>query len=190
MLVLDEYDKVLKINPGNIAALAAQGYILWVLKDLNKARRKFEEGIEVKAVVSETFVGILWYGLARVYAEKGFMTKSYDYYSQAITSSPNLGAYFMYDNSVINISFYEYITPGLLKRFEDYKAGVDFFRKQAANHLLQLHDDKGQWREALRDMKMDELTAKLHHTGLFAGRSRSCKPRKRNSGKCDRRATS
>src|SRR5262249_51896158 len=28
--VIDEYDEVLKVNPGNIAALAAQGYLYWL----------------------------------------------------------------------------------------------------------------------------------------------------------------
>ena len=41
--VLEEYERVLMINPGNIAALAGQGYILWLIGRPNKARKRLEE---------------------------------------------------------------------------------------------------------------------------------------------------
>ncbi|WP_372775527.1 tetratricopeptide repeat protein [Mangrovibacterium sp.] len=168
-LVLGEYDNVLKVNPGNIAALAAQGYIYWILKELNKARRKFEEGIEIKAIVSETFVGILWCGLARVYAEKGYITKSFNYYNQAIVSSPNVGAYFMYDNSNLNTSFYEFISPGLLNRFEDYQHNFFHFRSFGVNNVAQLPDEQGLLRKALQERNTAFVSDMLHRHGLTSG---------------------
>ena len=64
-----EYERVLAINPGNVAALASLGYLHWLLGALEPARRRFEEGLALREVVRETFVGELNYGLARVMAE-------------------------------------------------------------------------------------------------------------------------
>ena len=52
--ILEKYLQVLKFNPGNIAALAAQGYIYWLLggeKNLNEAEDLFIEGCNIKAIV-------------------------------------------------------------------------------------------------------------------------------------------
>jgi tetratricopeptide (TPR) repeat protein len=49
--VLKKYDEVLDINPGNIAALAAQGYIYWLLGDHEAAKNKLKRGCEIKAIV-------------------------------------------------------------------------------------------------------------------------------------------
>ncbi|NOU19783.1 MAG: hypothetical protein HOO91_19680 [Bacteroidales bacterium] len=118
--VLDEYDKVLRINPGNIAAIAAQGYIYWLLHELDEARRKFEEGYEIKAIVSETFIGQLIYGRARIFAEQGRLNECYDLFNQAFAINPNVGSYSIGNNPWMPCSFYDYMSPGLLIRYEDY----------------------------------------------------------------------
>ena len=85
--MLAEYEEVLKINPGNIVALAAQGYVLWLLGGADNAKlakKKFETGLEFKDIVRETFVGELNYGLARIAAEEGAFEESYALYTQAI----------------------------------------------------------------------------------------------------------
>ncbi len=69
--IIKEYDQVLEINPGNIAALAAQGYLWWLLRDKDEAKKKFEEGSEIKAIARQTFIGEFNYGLARIAAEEG-----------------------------------------------------------------------------------------------------------------------
>lgn len=135
--VLNAYDEVLKINPGNIAALAAQGYIYWLLagenkensdkkkKFLEKAKEKFLEGCEVKAVVRETYIGELNYGLARIAAEDGEFNKSYDYYTQALSADPGVGAYSPPNIGKTQTHYYDFITPKMLERFENFKTGFE-----------------------------------------------------------------
>lgn len=57
--VVQQYDAVLQINPSNIGALAAQGYLWWSLNKLEKATEKFKEGLDTKAFVRQVFVGDL-----------------------------------------------------------------------------------------------------------------------------------
>jgi type III secretory pathway component EscV/tetratricopeptide (TPR) repeat protein len=123
--VLKEYDEVLKINPGNIASLAAQGYIHWLLGEFNKAKAKFEEGCEIKAVARETFIGTLNYGLARIAAEEGRFNDSYNLYTQAISVDPGIAACTTIASSRENSSYYDYITLEILKRFNRFKRRIE-----------------------------------------------------------------
>jgi tetratricopeptide (TPR) repeat protein len=66
-----DYKKVLELNPGNIASLICQGYLYWLVDDLENAARSFEVGIDIETIVSRTYVGDLKYCLARVEAERG-----------------------------------------------------------------------------------------------------------------------
>lgn len=127
--VLAEYDRVLRINPGNIAALAAQGYIYWILRDFEKAKRKFREGYEIKNLVSETFVGQLIYGNARILAEEGRINECYDCFTQAVAINPNVGSYCGGDDTFFPGSFYEFISGELLARYKTYYEIYDNFVK-------------------------------------------------------------
>ena len=73
--VIEEYEKVLGVNPGNVGAHAAQGYLCWLVNDLPRARKHYEAGCDIKATVTQTFVGDLNYGLARVAAESAAARK-------------------------------------------------------------------------------------------------------------------
>src|SRR5262249_39688142 len=81
--VIEEYDQVLKVNAGNIAALASQGYLWWLCDgssentvfNLKKAERRFEAGRQVKAISGQTYIGDLNYGLARVVAELALLER-------------------------------------------------------------------------------------------------------------------
>ncbi len=64
------YEAVLKVNPANITSLIGQGYLFWLVDDLDEARRKLRAGIELQQVVTQTFVGDLKYCLARVEVER------------------------------------------------------------------------------------------------------------------------
>jgi tetratricopeptide (TPR) repeat protein len=122
--VLKEYEAVIKNNPGNIAALAAQGYIHWLLGDeenLKQAKNKLIEGCDFKAIVRETFIGELNYGLARIAAEEGRFNESYDRFTQAISADPGVAAYSPPALAKTINPFFDYITPSILKRFEDFK---------------------------------------------------------------------
>ncbi len=123
--VIREYDEVLRINPGNIASLAAQGYLLWLLKSTQKAKKKFEEGCAIKATVRQTFIGELNYGLARIAAEEGRFNSSYDLYREAISADPGVGAYSATAGKSVTTSYYDYIGSAMLKRrYEPFKKNV------------------------------------------------------------------
>lgn len=123
--VIDEYDKVLELNPGNIASLAAQGYLYWLLGDLNKAKKKFEDGCEVKTISQQTFIGQLNYGLARIAAEEDDFNESYDKYNEAISSDPGVGVYSITTSSFYINSLYDYIGFNMLKRYEKFRENVE-----------------------------------------------------------------
>jgi tetratricopeptide (TPR) repeat protein len=123
--VIKEYDEVLRINPGNIASLAAQGYLLWLLRSKKKAKKKFEEGCAIKAIVRQTFIGELNYGLARIAAEEGRFNTSYDLYREAISADPGVGAYSATAGKSVTTSYYNYIGSAMLKRrYEPFKENV------------------------------------------------------------------
>jgi len=161
---LDEYDRVLRINPGNIAALAAQGYIFWLLHDLDKARRKFEEGYEIKAMVSETFIGQLIYGRARIFAEQGKLNECFDLFNQAFATNPNVGTYSIGNDSWMTYSFYDYISPGLLTRFQNY---FEMFRAYKSNDLFPIGTIGIEFQAALDKGELtNELKDSLKRTGF------------------------
>jgi hypothetical protein len=80
-LVFEEYQKVLNINPGNLAAWQALGDLHWLLDRRTEARPYFEKGREFKEIKQETFVAELDDGLARIAAENGDFEQAYKYYS-------------------------------------------------------------------------------------------------------------
>ncbi len=120
--VVKEFDRVLNINPGNIAALAEQGYLWWLLGDLRAAKKKFEEGCELKSISSETFVGTLTYGLARIAAEEGRFNESYDRYHQAISAALEICTYYTED---IYFDYYGLMGPEIFNRYAEYKSKVE-----------------------------------------------------------------
>jgi tetratricopeptide (TPR) repeat protein len=123
--VINAYEEVLRINPGNIGALTAQGYLYWLVGDPDNSKKKLEEGCEIKALVRQTFIGNLTYGLARIAAEEGEFQKSYEFYQQAIASDPGVGAYFKTSGNRGPNAYYDYIVPGILRRYEAFRKGVD-----------------------------------------------------------------
>ncbi len=123
--VIREYDEVLRINPGNIASLAAQAYLLWLLGSNSEAEKKFEEGCAIKATVRQTFIGELNYGLARIAAEEGRFNRSYDLYREAISADPGVGAYSVMAGKFVTTSYYNYIGSDMLKkRYKPFKEDV------------------------------------------------------------------
>src|SRR5205807_1622750 len=120
--LIEEYDKVLRINPGNIGALSAQGYLLWLSGKLEEAQKKFNEGLQSKAIVRQTFVGDLQYGLARVAAENGEINRSFTLFTQALSADPAVAVHSPSSGVQSN---YDYIADGILKRYEAFKAKVE-----------------------------------------------------------------
>lgn len=134
--VLQEYARVLDINPGNIAALAAQGYLLWLLtastesdkeKYLKEAEKKFSDGRDIKAIVADTFIGELNYGLARIAAELGRFNTSYDLFELAVTSAPGLSAFEVTSTGRPYTPYYDFISRSMVERYEACKDAVAKF---------------------------------------------------------------
>jgi tetratricopeptide (TPR) repeat protein len=126
--VINEYDKVLKINPGNIASLVSQGYLWWLLEQPDEARRKLEEGRDIKAIVSETYIGTLSYGLARIPAEEGDFDKTYDLFNEAVSADPGVGVYSLDSDrgdSYFRTSFFSYLDTSMLERYRKFKDKVE-----------------------------------------------------------------
>jgi tetratricopeptide (TPR) repeat protein len=136
--VIKHYDAVLKINYGNIRALVAQGYLWWLLggkENLEKAWKKFEEGREIKTINRQTFDGDLNYGLARIAAENGDFNASYNFYRCALLAEPVMGAYSPAGGPRSKHSYYEYITSGMLARYERFQQTVaEQIQRQKAEH--------------------------------------------------------
>jgi len=136
--VIAEYERVLRINPGNIAALAALGYIYWLVGKLEDARKRFEEGMELTAVVRGTYIGELSYGLARVAAEQGQFNTSFDLYQQAIAAEPTVAASRTTGSKNPSAAYYEYMVPAMLRRYARFRAKV-----MALTHARKLAKDDG-----------------------------------------------
>ena len=85
-LVCREYQQVLQINPGNLSASTAIGYIRWLLgekKDLAAAEHAFRYALEYKQVQRDTYVAELDYALARTLAEQGRFAEAYSHFTSA-----------------------------------------------------------------------------------------------------------
>jgi len=96
------YERVLRLNPGNLAALSALGYLYWLIAEprddgppagLDDARRAFEDILEYSTIVRHQFGGPAHYGLARILAEEGRLEASYDHFAQALDADPLVGSY-------------------------------------------------------------------------------------------------
>jgi tetratricopeptide (TPR) repeat protein len=122
--VIDEYDSVLRINPGNVAAHAQQGYLSWLTGDLDGAKAKFRDGYEIKAIARDTFVGVLSHGLARIAAEQGEFARSSDLYAEAVSSDPDIATYSP-PGPLPYSQYFEYITPAILARYRGFCSNVD-----------------------------------------------------------------
>jgi hypothetical protein len=121
-VVLNQYDKVLAVNPGNISAWANRGFIQWLIgtkDELHKAEEEFKSGLEYKEIKPQTFVFRLNYGLARIAAERGNFPHAYELYRSAISSFLAEGAYYG-KNSL----YYDPINEAMVKRFERCERAV------------------------------------------------------------------
>lgn len=131
-MIADEYERVLTLNPGNIAAWASLGYIQWLLAEqgdekerearLVLAERFLQRGREYKEIKRETFVAELDYGLARIAAERGDFKRAYRRYIEAVSAHFAQGVSHAPDG--YTASHFEGITPFILNRFDAYRLRV------------------------------------------------------------------
>jgi tetratricopeptide (TPR) repeat protein len=120
-IVRDEYERVLTVNPGNIAAWGNLGYLEWLLGDLDQAARVFERGREYKEIKRETFVSELDYGLARIAAERGEFNEAYRRYIEAVGARFGQGV--AHDPGYTAYHFAR-VTRAVVRRFETYRDRV------------------------------------------------------------------
>jgi tetratricopeptide (TPR) repeat protein len=120
-VVRDEYERVLTVNPGNIAAWGNLGYIEWLLGDLDRAERVLERGREYKEIKRETFVSELDYGLARIAAERGEFNEAYRRYIEA--TGARFGQGVAHDPGYTAYQFAR-VTRAVVARFETYRDHV------------------------------------------------------------------
>jgi len=129
-IVADAYDRVLTLNPANIAAWANLGYVWWLLAGpdqekkacLSLAERALRRGREYKEIRPETFVAELDYGLARIAAERGEFSNAYRHYINAVSAQVAQGV--SHDPDGFTNYHFAYMTKSILKRFEEYGARV------------------------------------------------------------------
>jgi tetratricopeptide (TPR) repeat protein len=120
-IVRDEYERVLTVNPGNVAAWGNLGYLEWLLGDLDQAARIFERGREYKEIKRETFVSELDYGLARIAAERGEFNEAYRRYIEAVGARFSQGV--AHDPGYTAYHFAR-VTRAVVRRFETYSDRV------------------------------------------------------------------
>jgi type III secretory pathway component EscV len=136
-LVSEEYEEILKLNPGNIGAWANLGYIRWLLgtdKNLQEAKDAYESGREYKDIKRETFVAELDYGLARIAAERGDFEEAYKYYVSAVSAHLAKGVSHTQGPQGLAGYMFEFINDAIRARFEEYKKNVE-------KKLLEKKDD-------------------------------------------------
>jgi tetratricopeptide (TPR) repeat protein len=129
-LVLEEYEKVLRINPGNVRAWANLGYMHWLLQDFTGARQAFLRGRDYKNIKPGTYVAEIDLGLARTTAEQGHFDEAYKYYVSATSSRIAQGSDHERETSA-QYYFFDFIGPAMLRRFEDYSTRVLFHLSRA-----------------------------------------------------------
>ncbi len=117
--VFEEYESVLKLDPGNIRAWGNLGYMRWLLGERDEARLAFERGREYKQIQRGTDIGSLDYGLARVAAEQDRLDEAYSYYQSAVAAQVTQA---VSDAKVMSSQFYffDYIGDAMLERFERF----------------------------------------------------------------------
>ncbi len=121
--VFEEYERVLRLDPGNIRAWGNLGYMRWLLGHEYDARLALERGREYKQIQRGTDIGFLDYGLARVAAEEGQLDEAFSYYQSAIAAQVTQA---VSDAKTTSSQFYffDYVGDAMLERFERFCSKV------------------------------------------------------------------
>jgi hypothetical protein len=130
-LVVAEYKRVLRVNPGNISALGRLGDIYWLLAPSARTSREqaerrqlakdaFNRGRDNKLIRQETFVAELDYGLARIAAEVGDFAKAYEHYVSAASAHIAFGVAHARGGYTAQFHFFDRINDPIQQRYERY----------------------------------------------------------------------
>ena len=114
--VISQYGEVLRLNPGNIAAWANCGYMLWLLGKQREAKTYLDGGRRFKEIKREAYVAEVDHGLARIAAELGEFERAYDHYIKTVSARIAHGwATGSYDEY-----HFDFAGDEILKRFKSY----------------------------------------------------------------------
>jgi tetratricopeptide (TPR) repeat protein len=122
-MIFEEYDKLSKINPSNLAACANRGYVRWLLgeeQDLALAQKEFERRREFKEIKQETFVAELDYGQVRIAAEVGDFQAAFKHYTAAVPAMLALG----HVTGEFESYYFAQIGESMFQRFARYHCQV------------------------------------------------------------------
>jgi hypothetical protein len=124
------------MNPGNVAAYANAGFMLWLLSkpddppdDIRRRDVKsyYERGRRYKEIKRETFVVEIDFGLARLAAEEGHFEKAYEYYESAVGAYTSQGVQHTLSNLSVTpwVSSSVFATPRIVERYAAYRKRVE-----------------------------------------------------------------
>ena len=148
-VILEEYDEVLKLNPGNVAAAGHAAYIHWLLEHPADAVTYFQHGCEFKLIKAETTIGEIDYGMARIAVEEGAAVKgqtgenraepqpddppendplfrAYRHYVRGATAQLLIGVSDWKSTSA-QFYFFDAMSDALMKRYERFYADAKVF---------------------------------------------------------------
>lgn len=126
--VIEQYERVLAINPGNIAAWANTGYLLWLVGDNERAKGVFLRGSEYRERKSGAVSAELAYGLARVAAEEGRLGIAHRHFTAAL--SAHFAQHMSYGPDRYTHFYFDRMGEGILQRFEQYHNRVKRLRRE------------------------------------------------------------
>jgi len=85
--VIETYQAVLCSNPGNIGGLTNLGYVYWLTRRPDDARRYFQLALDYEEFMSDMVMSEIHYGLARLHAEAGNIDEAYRHLTLAETEA-------------------------------------------------------------------------------------------------------
>lgn len=133
-LVMTEYKRVLRLNPGNISALGRLGDMYWLLAQVvddreaeyrQFAKDAFARGRDSKLIRQDTFVAELDYGLARLAAEAGEFQTAYEHYMNATSAHVAYGVAHARGGYTAQFHFFDRIGDQVLDRYRRYFETVE-----------------------------------------------------------------
>lgn len=174
--VIEDYQNTLKINPGNIAALASQGYLYWLTDKLDSATAKFKQGREVRTIIPQTYISEINYGLARIAVEKGQFNSCYDLFQEAVFFQPMVAAYA--NNYSLKqgqgVFYYDLIGSKMLERYrrfvDKYNDNLEYLKYCfRPHHIVDLKETSQYLYDELKAQKYEEKFFKVGASGHSLG---------------------